>query len=129
LFYLGFVQTVPVLSSLTNFKFLQDNQNSLIVSGALSFPDGSSGNVAIFSLGNNTWEKLGKDGDLPGPVTAAEVNDGNSSSIFVTGKSTDGTQSYLSFWNGLNWTQLREFLTPCIYWRSRLTLFPRVGFQ
>jgi len=40
---------------------------------------------------------LGKDGDLPGPVAATEVNDGNSSSIFVTGRSTDGSKSYLSF--------------------------------
>lgn len=92
----------------TSLVLAGNNQDSLIVSGVLSFPDSSSGNVAIFSFGNNTWTKLGKDGDLPGPVTAAEVNDGNSSSIFVTGKSTDGTQSYLSYWNGFNWTQLQS---------------------
>lgn len=94
--------------SVTDSDFFQDNQNTLIVSGDFSFPDSSSGNVALYSFGNNTWTRLGKDGDLPGPVTAAEVNDGNSSSIFVSGKSTDGKQSYLSFWNGFNWTQLRE---------------------
>lgn len=104
----GFVEIVTSLSSFTDSDPFQDNQDLLIVSGVFSFPDSSSGNVAIFSFGNNTWTRLGKDSDLPGPVTATEVNDGNSSSIFVTGKSSDGSQSYLSFWNGLNWTQLRE---------------------
>lgn len=104
----GFVETIATFSSVTDFDLFQDNQDSLIVSGAFLFPDNSLGNVAIFSFGNNTWTRLGKDGDLPGPVTATEVNDGNSSSIFVTGKSTDGSQLYLSFWNGSNWNQLRE---------------------
>jgi len=96
----------------TDFGFFQDDQDSLVASGAFSFPDSSLVNVALFSFGNNTWTKLGKDGDLPGPVTALEVNAGNSSSIFAAGKSTDGTRSYLSFWNGLTWTLLREFTYP-----------------
>jgi len=95
--------------SVTDLVFSRGNQDSLVVSGAFSLPDSSSGNVALFSLGNNTWTRLGKDGDLPGPATAVEVNAGNSSSIFAAGKSTDGTKSYLSFWNGLTWTLFREF--------------------
>lgn len=97
---------VPV----TDLVFFQNNQDSLVASGAFSLPDSSSVNVALFSFGNNTWTGLGKDGDLPGPVTAAEVNDGNSSSVFVAGRSTNGTTPYLSFWNGLTWSLLREFL-------------------
>ena len=98
--------------SVADFDFCQDNQDSLVASGAFSFPDSSSVNVALFLFGNNTWTKLGKDGDLPGPVTALEVNAGNLSSIFAAGKSTDGTKPYLSFWNGLTWTPLREFIYP-----------------
>ena len=110
--WLGFVQTVARPPSVTDLNFSQDNQDSLIASGSFSFPDSSSANVALFSFGNNTWTRLGKDGDLPGPVTAVEVNDGNSSSIFAAGKSTDGTNPYLSFWNGLTWTLLRKFFYP-----------------
>jgi hypothetical protein len=98
--------------SVTDLGSFQDDQDLLVASGAFSFPDSSSVNVALFSFGNNTWTNLGKDGDLPGPVTALEVNAGNSSSIFAAGKSTDGTKSYLSFWNGLTWSLLREFTYP-----------------
>lgn len=112
MFWLGFVQTATRPSSVTDLGLFQDNQDSLVASGAFSLSDSSPANVALFSFENNTWTRLGKDGDFPGPVTALEVNDGNSSSIFAAGKSTDGTKSYLTFWNGLNWTLLREFSHP-----------------
>ena len=98
--------------SVTDLNFFQSNQDSLVASGAFSLSDSSPANIALFSFGNNTWIQLGKDSDLPGPVTAVEVNAGNSSSIFAAGKSTNGTTSYLSFWNGLTWTLLSEFVSP-----------------
>ena len=33
-----------------------------------------------------TWTALGTPGQLPGPVTAVEVNGGNASSIFAAGR-------------------------------------------
>jgi len=103
------VHALTRLLSVTNLIFLQNSQDSLVASGTFSLSDSSPANVALFSFGNNTWTRLGKDSDLPGPVTAVEVNAGNSSSIFAAGKSTNGTTSYLSFWNGLTWTLLSEF--------------------
>lgn len=108
--WLGFVHIVTRSPSVIDVGFVQDNQDLLVTSGAFSLPDNPSVNVALFSFGNNTWTRLGKDGDFLGPVTALEVNAGNLSSIFAAGKSTDGTESYLSFWNGSNWALLREYL-------------------
>lgn len=39
-----------------------------------------------FSFSNTTWTPLGASTDLPGPVTALEVNDKNASSIFAAGR-------------------------------------------
>lgn len=48
---------------------------------------------------------IGSGSDLPGPVEALEVNNGNSSSIFAAGRSSDGSP-FLSFWNGAKWSTL-----------------------
>ena len=59
-----------------------------MASGSLSLPSSSAFavSVATFSFSNNTWTGLGNEGDLPGPATAVEVNNGNSSSIFAAGR-------------------------------------------
>lgn len=88
--------------------YFQDNQNILVASGSVGLSGNSGAGIATFSFSNNTWVGLGAQGDLPGLVTAVEVNNGNVSSIFAAGKSTDGTTSFLSFWNGASWTPLRE---------------------
>ncbi|KAH9045084.1 cortical protein marker for cell polarity-domain-containing protein [Lactarius hengduanensis] len=58
----------------------------------------------LFTFNNASWSTLGDGADLPGPVTAITVNDGNSSSIFAAGRSVDGSSSYLVTWNGHVWT-------------------------
>ncbi|PFH51975.1 hypothetical protein AMATHDRAFT_74488 [Amanita thiersii Skay4041] len=78
-------------------------QESLIAAGSISLPSGST-SVARFDFLNSTWVTLGTSNDFPGPATAVEVNNGNSSSIFVAGRSSDNTVSFLSFWNGSKWT-------------------------
>jgi hypothetical protein len=88
----------------------QSNQDILVASGSLTLAGGSAAGVAIFTFSNSTWAGLGNQADLPGPVTAVEVNNGNASSIFAAGRSSDGTTPFLSFWNGLSWTALRKFL-------------------
>jgi len=63
--------------------FLQNNNEVLIIAGALTLADGTEANVAKYSFENMTWSALGT---TPGPVTAVGVNNGNSSSIFAAGK-------------------------------------------
>lgn len=43
-------------------------------------------NVAQYSFSNATWSPVGNPSDIPGLVTAVEVNGGNSSSIFAAGR-------------------------------------------
>lgn len=85
-----------------------DKLDTIVVAGSLALADGTPSNVAEFSISNTTWSAVGSSSDLPGPVTAMEVNDGNSSSIFAAGQSTDGSASFLSFWNGQSWNNVGE---------------------
>ncbi|KAG6820890.1 hypothetical protein H0H93_010234 [Arthromyces matolae] len=55
------------------------DQESLIASGSTALSDNTPANVVQFSFANNTWTALGDSGELPGPVTAVEVNNGNAS--------------------------------------------------
>ncbi|KAJ3547650.1 hypothetical protein NM688_g5377 [Phlebia brevispora] len=80
--------------------------NSIVVAGSLALADGTGTNVASFAIANQSWSAVGNSGDLPGPVTAMDVNDGNSSSIFAAGKTTDGSNSFLFFWNGQTWSSV-----------------------
>lgn len=82
------------------------SRDTIVVAGSLALADGTPSNVAAFTISNNTWSAIGLSTDLPGPVTAMEVNDGNSSSIFAAGQSTDGSSSFLSFWNGRSWSSV-----------------------
>ncbi|GJE94888.1 Polarized growth protein rax2 [Phanerochaete sordida] len=83
-----------------------DNRDIIVVAGSLALADGTPSNVAEFSISNSTWSAVGASNALPGPVTAMEVNDGNSSSIFAAGQSADGSTSFLSFWNGQSWSDV-----------------------
>ena len=40
----------------------------------------------MFSFANSTWVPVGSGADIPGPVTAVTVDNGNSSSIFAAGR-------------------------------------------
>lgn len=83
-----------------------NSQELLIASGSIALPGNSISNVVQFSFPNTTWTALGTPEQLPGPITAVEVNGGNASSIFAAGRSLDGTSAFLSFWNGLSWSTL-----------------------
>jgi hypothetical protein len=56
----------------------------LVAAGALSLSNTGPASVVSFAFANGTWSALGS--GLPGPVLALEVNSGNASSIFASGK-------------------------------------------
>lgn len=68
---------------LTGFR--QNNQEILIAAGSITL-DGSTTNVAQYNFANSTWAAMGNSAEIPGPVTAVTVNNGNSSSIFAAGR-------------------------------------------
>jgi len=78
----------------------------LVAGGSIILSDGTPSNVASYSFSNNTWSAIGQGSQIPGPVTACEVDNGNASSIFAAGSSSDGTAPFLTFWNGATWTIL-----------------------
>ncbi|KAG6838706.1 hypothetical protein C0991_009377, partial [Blastosporella zonata] len=63
-----------------------DNQELLVASGSIALSDNTVADVAQFSFSNSTLAALGTAGELPGPFSAVEVNNGNASSIFAAGK-------------------------------------------
>ncbi|KAH9855213.1 cortical protein marker for cell polarity-domain-containing protein [Lenzites betulinus] len=80
--------------------------NTLIAAGSILLADSTPANVAAYSLSNSSWSAVGSGADLPGPVTAAEVNAGNMNSIFAAGRSSNGTSPFLYFWNGKSWASI-----------------------
>lgn len=58
----------------------------LFASGSIVIPGNIIANVAMFSFSNSSWSVVGASGDIPGPATAIEVDDGNSSSVFAAGR-------------------------------------------
>ncbi|KAH9892848.1 cortical protein marker for cell polarity-domain-containing protein [Cubamyces lactineus] len=84
--------------------------NELVAAGSIALADNTHANVASYSFSNSTWSSVGNGGDLPGPVTAAEVNDGNMNSVFVAGRSSDGSSPFLYFWDGKSWQSVGQGL-------------------
>lgn len=64
----------------------QDRRDVLVAAGSIALADGTPANVAEFAIANQTWSAVGDSAQLPGPVTAMEVNNGNTSSIFAAGR-------------------------------------------
>ncbi|KAG6891721.1 hypothetical protein C0992_006141 [Termitomyces sp. T32_za158] len=100
-----------------------ENQDILVASGSIALSDDTVSNVVGYSFSNNTWAALGTVEELPGPVSAIEVNNGNVSSVFAAGRSTNGSSSFLSFWNGVKWTTLGSSLQGGTI-VSQLTMVP-----
>src|SRR6266403_355173 len=99
---------------------MQSNQDILVAGGSITPSGSSSDNVLQFTFSNATWSTVGDGANLPGPVTAITVNNGNYSSIFAAGRcvcilsylysgnlyrhsSVDGSSSFLAAWNGHTW--------------------------
>jgi len=103
---------------------LQSNPELLVAAGSIVLSDGTPANVAVYSFDNSTWSAVGQGSQIPGPVTACEIDNGNGSSIFAAGRyvssgstvvcvidmvyfsSSDGSSPFLTFWNGVTWKTL-----------------------
>ncbi|EAU91377.1 hypothetical protein CC1G_07412 [Coprinopsis cinerea okayama7 len=81
----------------------------MFVGGSLMLSDNTLGNVLQFAFGNATWTTVGTGSELPGPVTAVEVNNRNASSIFAAGQGESGP--FLIHWDGSNWSSLESTLS------------------
>ncbi|KAJ7124876.1 cortical protein marker for cell polarity-domain-containing protein [Mycena epipterygia] len=99
-----------IQGEIASVAYAGSNQEYLIAAGSIALSDNTAANVAQFTFSNTTWASVGSGSDFPGPVTAVEVNAGNTSSIFAAGRSSDASSSFLSFWNGLTWTALSSTL-------------------
>ncbi|KAJ7782990.1 cortical protein marker for cell polarity-domain-containing protein [Mycena metata] len=99
-----------IQGDVASVAYAGSNEDYLITAGSIALSDNTAANVAQFSFANETWASVGSGSDLPGPVTAVEVNAGNVSSIFAAGRSSDASSSFLSFWNGATWTALSSTL-------------------
>ncbi|KAJ4498332.1 cortical protein marker for cell polarity-domain-containing protein [Lentinula lateritia] len=93
----------------SSVSYAGSNQETLIAAGSIALSDSTVANVAQLTLSNMSWAEVGSGSDIPGPVTALEVNNANASSIFAAGKTSDNT-TFLSFFDGQNWTTLASTL-------------------
>ncbi|KAF9264239.1 hypothetical protein L218DRAFT_926600 [Marasmius fiardii PR-910] len=96
-----------ILGEVAGVGYGGNNQDSVVIAGSIVL-SGSTANVVQYTISNNTWTPLGSGSDIPGPVTAIEVNGGNINSVFAAGKSSDS--SFLAFYNGIKWTLLASTL-------------------
>ncbi|KAI0256207.1 cortical protein marker for cell polarity-domain-containing protein [Lactifluus subvellereus] len=112
-----------IQGDIASVAYAGKNQDLLIAGGSITLSGPPSDNVLQFTFSNSSWSTIGSAVDLPGPVTAVTVNNGNASSIFAAGRSTDGSSSFLAAWNGRVWTSQGSTLggTSAI---SQLTMVP-----
>ncbi|PBK91327.1 hypothetical protein ARMGADRAFT_1046488 [Armillaria gallica] len=94
-----------IQGEVSSVSYAGDNEELLVAAGSIALSDNTEANVAQFSFSNSSWASVGSGADIPGPVTALEVNSANSSSIFAAGKTSDGAP-FLTFWNGQTWSAL-----------------------
>ncbi|KAK0195263.1 cortical protein marker for cell polarity-domain-containing protein [Armillaria mellea] len=94
-----------IQGEVSSVSYAGNNEELLVAAGSIALSDNTEANVAQFSFANSSWTSVGSGADIPGPVTALEVNSANSSSIFAAGK-TFGSASFLVFWNGQTWSTL-----------------------
>ncbi|KAK0455134.1 cortical protein marker for cell polarity-domain-containing protein [Armillaria borealis] len=111
-----------IQGEVSSVSYAGDNEELLVTAGSIALSDNTEANVAQFSFSNSSWASVGSGADIPGPVTALEVNSANSSSIFAAGKTSDGA-SFLTFWNGQTWSTLSStFQSSTVV--TQLTMVP-----
>ncbi|TFK94604.1 hypothetical protein K466DRAFT_571727 [Polyporus arcularius HHB13444] len=97
--------------------------DSLIAAGSVALADSTSANVAAYSFANSSWSSVGKGSDLPGPVTALEINNNDISSVFAAGRASDNSSSFLYYWDGQSWHSVGSTLEGTTE-VSQLTMVP-----
>ncbi|OCH93126.1 hypothetical protein OBBRIDRAFT_790595 [Obba rivulosa] len=112
-----------IQGEVASVDYAGNNDGIIIAAGSIALADGTPANVAAFTIANGTWAAVGNGNDLPGPVTAVTVDNGNASSIFAAGRSADGSSSFLFFWNGKEWSNVGSSFQPTTDF-SQLTMVP-----
>ncbi|KAF9519271.1 hypothetical protein BS47DRAFT_1312769 [Hydnum rufescens UP504] len=95
-----------IKGEVTSVDYAKDPADTLVVAGSLVLSDGTPANVAKYHFVNSTWSPIGS--GLPGPVSAIRINDQNLRSIFVAGRSADGTTPFMLHWDGSSWNSLGD---------------------
>jgi hypothetical protein len=98
-----------IKGDISSVSYAGNNQETLIAAGSITL-DGSTTNVAQYNFANSTWAAIGNSAEIPGPVTAVTVNNGNSSSIFAAGRTNDGSSPFMMFWDGISWSSVGSSL-------------------
>ncbi|KAG1771848.1 cortical protein marker for cell polarity-domain-containing protein [Suillus occidentalis] len=98
-----------IQGDISSVSYAGNNQDILIAAGSIIL-DGSTTNVAQYNFANSTWAAMGNSAEIPGPVTAVTVNNGNSSSIFAAGRTADGSSPFMMFWDGVSWSSVGSSL-------------------
>lgn len=75
-----------IQGEIATVAYAGSTRDVIVASGSIALADGTVANVAQYAIANSTWTAVGGANALPGTVTALEVNDGNSSSIFAAGR-------------------------------------------
>ncbi|KAI0066221.1 hypothetical protein BV25DRAFT_1518743 [Artomyces pyxidatus] len=112
-----------IQGDVASVAYAGSNLDVLVAAGSVSLSGSASNNVVQFTFNNSDWSAIGDGSDLPGPVTAVTVNDGNADSIFIAGRSSDGTYPYMAYWNGAVWESLGSTLQGATN-ISQLTMVP-----
>ncbi|KAG1735082.1 cortical protein marker for cell polarity-domain-containing protein [Suillus paluster] len=99
-----------IQGDISSVSYAGNNQDILIAAGSITLSGGSTTNVAQYYFANATWAAVGNSAEIPGPVTAVEVNNGNSSSIFAAGRTADGSSPFMMFWDGVSWSDVGSSL-------------------
>lgn len=99
-----------IQGDISSVSYAGNNQETLIAAGSITLLGGSTTNVAQYNFANSTWAPIGNSAEIPGPVTAVTVNNGNSSSIFAAGRTDDGSSPFMMFWDGVSWSSVGSSL-------------------
>ncbi|EIW82991.1 hypothetical protein CONPUDRAFT_81100 [Coniophora puteana RWD-64-598 SS2] len=94
-----------IQGQVSSVSYAGNNQEYLIAAGSITLSGGSA-NVAMYSFSSGTWNAVGDGSSIPGPVTALEVDNSNSSSIFAAGRTLDGSSAFMYHWNGATWNNI-----------------------
>ncbi|PWN50996.1 hypothetical protein IE53DRAFT_68983 [Violaceomyces palustris] len=91
---------------ISSLDFAGSKAQQLVVAGSITLNNQETCLVS-YDFDTQIWTALGSvgtgNGQAPGPATAASVDDLNINSIFVAGRTSDGTEPYLTKWDGTSY--------------------------
>ncbi|KAG2145943.1 cortical protein marker for cell polarity-domain-containing protein [Suillus bovinus] len=94
-----------IQGDISSVSYAGNTQEILIAAGSITL-GGLTTNIAQYNFADSTWAAIGNSAEIPGPVTAVAVNNGNYSSIFAAGRTADGSSPFMMFWDGVSWSSV-----------------------